>query len=126
MHEPRGKKGLALAYATSPTGADHMEAPHDPFYAGFHPEGVGGFGPTGLIEPLEPLDTGPEKVRAFYYAQQTWNLYNSIGLCDFVGIPLGPLPLDQLTRYVNEHLAGVTAEHLPQGCRFRLAGRGQD
>jgi len=101
MHEPRGKKGLALAYATSPTGADHMEAPHDPFYAGFHPESVGGFGPLGLIESLDPLDTGPEKVRAFYYTQQVFNLYNAIGLCDFVGIPLGPFPLDQLVRYVK-------------------------
>ncbi|HUW56065.1 MAG TPA: Nif3-like dinuclear metal center hexameric protein [Planctomycetota bacterium] len=27
-----------------------------------------------------------------------------------------------LTQYVNEHLDGVTAEHLPQGCRFRLKG----
>src|SRR5204862_5095102 len=35
MHDPRGKKGLSLAYALSPTGADHMEAPHDPLYAGF-------------------------------------------------------------------------------------------
>jgi len=24
MHDPRGKKGLSLAYALSPTGADHM------------------------------------------------------------------------------------------------------
>jgi len=29
------QKGLALAYATSPTGADHMEAPHDPAVQGF-------------------------------------------------------------------------------------------
>ena len=30
MHEPRGKQGLSLAYATAPAGADHMRAPHDP------------------------------------------------------------------------------------------------
>lgn len=29
-----------------------------------------------------------------------------------------------LARYVNEHLDGVKAEHLPQGCRFRLLGAG--
>ena len=27
-----------------------------------------------------------------------------------------------LTRYVNEHPAGLQAEHLPHGCTFRLAG----
>ncbi len=32
MHEPRGKTGLALAYALSPSGADHMQAAHDPAF----------------------------------------------------------------------------------------------
>ena len=27
MHDPRGKTGVALSYALSPTGADHMETP---------------------------------------------------------------------------------------------------
>ena len=40
MHEPRGKRALALAYSTSATGADHMEAPHDPFYESFDPHGT--------------------------------------------------------------------------------------
>ncbi|KXB07880.1 hypothetical protein AKJ56_02205, partial [candidate division MSBL1 archaeon SCGC-AAA382N08] len=31
MHEPRGKKALALSYATSPRGANHMEVVHDTF-----------------------------------------------------------------------------------------------
>ncbi len=70
MHEPRGKKSLALAYATSPTGADHMEAPHDPFYEGFHADGSE-LGSLGLIEPVKMLDFGSEKVRAFYYCQQS-------------------------------------------------------
>ena len=29
MHEPRGKKGLAISYAVSPRGANHMEGFHD-------------------------------------------------------------------------------------------------
>ncbi len=37
MHDPRGKTGVALSYALSPTGADHMETPHDGSFAG---EGV--------------------------------------------------------------------------------------
>ncbi|HGJ64276.1 TPA: aldehyde ferredoxin oxidoreductase, partial [bacterium] len=32
MHEPRGKRSLLYAYSISPTGADHMEAPHDITY----------------------------------------------------------------------------------------------
>ncbi len=100
MHDPRGKKGLSLAYAISPTGADHMEAPHDPLYEGFHPQGHP-MGPLGLIEPVKMLDLGPRKVRAFFLTQQVWSLYNSVGMCDFVGTPLNALDLEKLVGYVN-------------------------
>jgi aldehyde:ferredoxin oxidoreductase len=100
MHDPRGKKGLSLAYALSPTGADHMEAPHDPLYEGFHVQGHP-LGPLGLIEPVKTLDLGPRKVRAFYLTQQVWSLYNSVGMCDFVGTPLNALELEKLVGYVN-------------------------
>jgi aldehyde:ferredoxin oxidoreductase len=100
MHDPRGKKGLSLAYALSPTGADHMEAPHDPLYAGFHPQGHP-LGPLGLIEPLDPLKLDAKKVRAFFVTQQVWSFYNSVGMCDFVGAPLNALQLQPLVDYVN-------------------------
>ena len=103
MHDPRGKKGLSLAYALSPTGADHMEAPHDPLYAGFHPQGHP-MGPLGLIEPLDPLTLDAKKVRAFFVTQQVWSFYNCVGMCDFVGAPLNALGLEPLVSYVN----GVT------------------
>lgn len=100
MHEPRGKQGLAIAYAVSPTGADHMEAPHDPFYesfGNFHHE----FSQLGLLEPVDRMDLGPQKVRAFFYTQTAWSLFNCIGMCDFVGVPIGALALERLRDYVN-------------------------
>jgi aldehyde:ferredoxin oxidoreductase len=100
MHDPRGKKGLSLAYALSPTGADHMEAPHDPLYAGFHPNGHP-MGPLGLIEPLDPLHLDGKKVRAFYETQKVWSSYNSVGMCDFVGAPLNGLEMEPLVAYIN-------------------------
>jgi aldehyde:ferredoxin oxidoreductase len=103
MHDPRGKKGLSLAYALSPTGADHMEAPHDPLYAGFHPTGHP-MGVLGLIEPLDPLDLDARKVRAFFETQKVWSFYNSVGMCDFVGAPLNVMELSPLIDYIN----GVT------------------
>jgi len=100
MHEPRGKTSLTLAYAVSPTGADHMEAPHDPDF-----EGLGvldnGLSEAGLIEPVDRLDLGPRKVKTFLYAQTVWGLYNSVGMCDFVGMPIGALKLHALVDYVN-------------------------
>jgi aldehyde:ferredoxin oxidoreductase len=100
MHDPRGKKGLSLAYALSPTGADHMEAPHDPLYAGFHPQGHP-MGVLGLIEPLDPLALDGKKVRAFYVTQQVWSAYNSVGMCDFVGAPLNAMQLEPMIDYIN-------------------------
>lgn len=100
MHEPRGKTSLSLAYAVSPTGADHMESIHDPAF-----EGLGvldnGLGEVGLIEPVDRSDLGPKKVQTFFYAQAIWSLYNSVGMCDFVGIPIGSLKLKALRDYVN-------------------------
>lgn len=100
MHEPRGKRSLALAYSISPTGADHMEAIHDPAW-----EGLGvvdnGLSEIGLIEPVNRMDMGPAKVRAFFYSQVLWNFYNSVGMCDFVGAPINALKLSQLCDYIN-------------------------
>lgn len=100
MREPRGKVSLALAYSVSPTGADHMESIHDPAF-----EGLGvvdnGLSEIGLLQPLDRRDLGPKKVRAFYYAQALWDLYNSVGMCDFVGVPIGSRKLSQLCNYVN-------------------------
>ena len=101
MHEPRGKRSLVLAYSLSPTGADHMEAPHDVVFAALDPEGQHALSLLGLLEPVAPLDMGPKKVRAFYYSKQLFDLYNSIGMCDFVGVPIGPLAVKELVKHVN-------------------------
>ena len=37
MHEPRGKQGMGLSYATSPRGATHMEGVHDSMLSGDSP-----------------------------------------------------------------------------------------
>ena len=101
MHEPRGKRSLALAYSTSATGADHMEAPHDPFFESFDPQGTGAMSAMGFIEPVDRLDMGPKKVKAYYYAQLVWGLYDTVGMCDFVGEPINALPLGKLVDCVE-------------------------
>ncbi len=100
MHEPRGKKGLALAYATSPTGADHMDAPHDPLYSAFNPNTV--FLPElGVIEPENPLDLNERKAKVFYRVQRVWSMYNTVGMCDFAAVPLNHISLTKLVEQVR-------------------------
>lgn len=100
MHDPRGKTGLALAYSLSPTGADHMEHPHDPVFArqGWGLE-IGAM--LGLYEPIDPFTLDAKKVRFFSYSQKVFNLYDSIGMCDIAAWPIGGLPLDKLVELCN-------------------------
>ena len=99
LHEPRGKVGVALAYAVSPTGADHQEAPHDPLFE--TKEGMAFANPLGIVEPLSSLDLSPKKVRMFVYLQQLYNLFNSIGICNFTAHPWGPISINGLVDYIN-------------------------
>lgn len=77
-----------------------MEAIHDPTF-----EGLGtldnGLSEAGLLDPVDRMDFGPKKVHAFFYAQAIWNLYNSVGMCDFVGVPIGALKLHALSDFIN-------------------------
>lgn len=99
MHEPRGKKSLALAYALSPTGADHLENPHDPFFE--KEGGMKDVHPFGLLDPLPSLDLSVQKVRMFVYLQQYYNWLNSIGMCIFAAKPFGPFTITQLVEYTR-------------------------
>lgn len=100
MHEPRGKTGVGLAYALAATGADHMEAPHDPV---FETIGIDSklLSPIGLIEPVDRMDLSHKKVRAYYLAQLLWGLYNVIGMCCFAGVPTGPVTLPQIAECLS-------------------------
>lgn len=98
-HEPRGKVGVGLGYSVSPTGADHMEIPHDPFWTS--EAGVGLLRPLGILEPVDALDLGPRKVRLFVYLQQYWNLLNSLGICMFTAKPFGPHTINSIVDYVK-------------------------
>jgi aldehyde:ferredoxin oxidoreductase len=99
MHDPRGKTGLGLGLAVSPSGADHMQAAHDHVFSK----------PTkfmqmmGITRGVDPLDLGPEKVRLFLYAHLWWGLLDCLGACKFVFIPhnAGVLDPRQLVDMVN-------------------------
>ncbi len=76
MHEPRGKKGLAVMYATSARGGCHMQSMHDPDIESpnMAPE-------IGITKALNRFDTSRDKV---LYLKKTgdWTaMINSLGLC---------------------------------------------
>ncbi len=100
MHDPRGKTGQGLSFALSPTGADHIEAPHDTPFTMPGPL-LGRLAPLGILEPVAARDLGPDKVRNYLYLHFVWSLYNSLGVCNFAAGPVWALPLNKLVETVN-------------------------
>jgi len=103
MHEPRGKNNMAFAYATSPTGADHVEATHDmPFQEGF--PAVASLYPIGILKGIPARDLSPYKVRWYIYNQHIYSLLNTLCLCVFT---VGPGRLFDMNHLV-EMVQGAT------------------
>ena len=111
MHDPRGKYGVGLAYAVSPTGAEHLQHEHDgafdPQLTGYSHESdePSVFGkeimPMGIWEPVPSLSLGPDKVRLFTYLQHYWSMFNMLDLCIFVYAPVRYYKIDQIVDLVR-------------------------
>ncbi len=100
VHEPRGKFGVALSFALSPTGADHIEAPHDTSFTGDNAL-LESIKPLGEIEPLPATALGPKKVSQFAHTQQVFSLYNSLGICNFAAVPYSAYDFSMITALVE-------------------------
>jgi len=108
FHDPRGKTGVGLGFALSPTGADHIEAPHEVPFQG---EGVKLVGPLGIVTPPKALDNGPDKVRYFIAGEKTWAMNNTLGLCNFVVAPLFSMTYAKLCEAVEAITGWETSLH---------------
>ncbi|MBW1913109.1 MAG: aldehyde ferredoxin oxidoreductase, partial [Deltaproteobacteria bacterium] len=100
MHDPRGKFGVGLGYAVSPTGADHIEAIHDPYFQQPGPF-LEAISPLGILEPVSALEAGPQKIRLFRHTQLIFNLWNCLGICNFCVQPIGALSLNDVLKVVQ-------------------------
>ncbi len=88
LHEPRGKKGMGLTYATSDRGATHLQVYHDDSFeneANVAPE----IGIDSTLVPQSRTETGPRKVRLVKICEDLVALYNSLVICRFVFYPAG-------------------------------------
>jgi aldehyde:ferredoxin oxidoreductase len=101
MHEPRGKVGVALGYATNEAGADHLVGFHDGVF--MNPESVSfkGAAGIGITEPAGPLDLGETKVRNWYTGER-WNSAEKVlGLCFFGPAPRSFIQVDDVVGAVR-------------------------
>ncbi len=80
MHDPRLKRGEALGYAVSPTGADHVHNIHDTF---LFPELPKRYKSLGILEAVPVEDFGPKKIRLYKYVGEWRTLNNFLVMCLF-------------------------------------------
>lgn len=98
MHDPRGKTNVAFSYALSPTGADHIEAPHE---LAFNGPGVAMVSPLGIIEDVDPLAVDEKKTAQFRKLQMTFSLNNILGICNYISAPIFPLAYNKIVDIVT-------------------------
>jgi aldehyde:ferredoxin oxidoreductase len=80
MHDPRLKRGEALGYAVSPTGADHVHNIHDTF---LYPQLPKSYNSLGVLEAVPIEDFGPKKVRLYKIVGEWRTLNNFLVMCLF-------------------------------------------
>jgi len=98
VHDPRGKTGVALGFALSPTGADHAECPHDVAFQG---ENWRLLAPLGQLGAPKLREMSPEKVSFFKAGQLTWAMNNTLGICNFVIRPIFSLTYEKLCEAIK-------------------------
>ena len=96
-HDGRGKTGMAMGYALSATGGDHVESPHDTAFQ----QNVGSLESMGILEPVRPLDTDLDKVRYFSLGQKAWGINNCLCLCNFCSVPIHAMTFQGLVDAVT-------------------------
>jgi len=86
MHDPRGKKGMGLAYATAIKGADHESAMHDECF-----ERENALTDLGFVKPVGRKEF-QEKPLIVKKTQELWGiLSDALPVCKFPMAPPRPL-----------------------------------
>ena len=101
MHETRIKTGVGLSYALSDYGADHMKAPHDPFFKDKDSVGLKEMKGLGILEPVSPTDIEEKKVVLFKLLDIYWTVFDILGVCDFGYVPRSLGTMEELLEIIR-------------------------
>lgn len=83
MHDPRLKQTLALGYALSPTGADHMHNFNDTFATSEEGDICQRLKEVGVPVPIPLWGISEHKIEAYYYETAFKNFYDCAVICHF-------------------------------------------
>lgn len=99
-HDPRGKTGVALGFAISPTGADHLEMAHDMGFTDYT-TALENVAVLGIHEPIPEIDLTENKLRQFFKLQQICSFNNSVGMCNLVMAPAFTITFEKFVEMVR-------------------------
>ena len=83
LHDPRLKQTMAMGYALSATGADHMHNLNDTFATFPGGDIAVRLEEMGVEAPLELWGISEHKIEGFYYETAFKNFYDSAVICHF-------------------------------------------
>lgn len=101
MHDPRIKTGVAIGYAVSDIGADHMVSAHDPFFADGQSAAFLGLKVLGVEQSADIFEMTRTKAHNFALAARYWRMQDCLGCCHFGFAPRGPMAIDRLVGMIN-------------------------
>ncbi len=101
MHDPRVKVGVGIGYAVCTYGADHMTAPHDPYFTDESSFALKSIKPLGIYRAMNPTAITTEKVRSYILLENLWRVMDALGLCVFGFAPRGAMSLELMVRCIN-------------------------
>lgn len=104
MHEPRGKQGMGLSYATTPRGASHMEGIHDTMLTSESPC------PELGIDHAYDRFSLQDKVQPAVVFENLRSFDNSLVLCCFTSRALGEDYSYPTIRSLLEAATGLTLD----------------
>ena len=101
MHDPRVKVSVGIGYAVCTYGADHMTAPHDPYFTDEGSFALESVKPLGIYRAMNPTAITTEKVRSYILLENLWRVMDALGLCIFGFAPRGAMSLELMVRCLN-------------------------
>jgi len=99
-----------------------MAAAHDTLFAGPEAPGLAGAQPLGIAGPVDPVVLDEGKARHFFLLERWWEALETLGVCLFVPVPRGALPVEM----VVQALQGVTGQPLSLDEVLAAGARGTD
>jgi aldehyde:ferredoxin oxidoreductase len=82
-------------------GADHMNAPHDPFFSDVNSFPFKTIKSLGIYNAMAPTAISTEKVKTYIVLENLWRMQDALGLCVFGYAPRGVMTLDQMVQCLN-------------------------